>query len=600
MVNERQPHALKLNAKNEQPSEFILFDTETMPVRQKDGTEHHKLRLGVACYWRRRLDRGTETIEYFDFNTAAAFWDYVDSKTKDGRRIVLVAHNVGFDLRVLKWSKNLRKRKWKNVNEPIIGKPTIIRLRNGHCSLLILDNMNFFPAALAVLGESIGIEKMKMPSFTAPDAEWKPYCKRDVEVMLKAWKLWLGFLKENDLGNFNVTLAGQAFNAFRHRFMKRPVYIHTNERAISLEREAYYGGRTEAFFIGKVKDQKITVLDVNSMYPSVMAAFEYPYKLNKTVMRPTMKGFLRALRHHPVIAKVMIDTPVPIYPKRIDGRLCFPVGRFETVLPSPELTEAFTRGHLKDVRTYAVYDGGGIFRDYVDFFYQARLKYKSDGNKEFAYMCKLLLNSLYGKFGQRNEVWEMIEDDPERDDGVRNCIDADTGREWTERAVLGRVSRLAGSKEGYNSFVAIPAFITSEARLKLWRYIESAGRKNVFYCDTDSIFVNGSGAARLKDSVDPSRLGALAVQSADESLEIRGLKDYTLGGKVKIKGVRRDAVEFEPRHYRQVQFESLVGALRRGRTDEMVTRQVEKEMSGTYLKGTVAKSGRVNPYKLNE
>jgi len=68
--------------------------------------------------------------------------------------------------------------------------------------------------------------------------------------MFMAWKRWIEFCQSEDLGAFGYTIAGQSFNAFRHKFMKEDIYIHNSEKVLELERECYKGGRCEAFFIG--------------------------------------------------------------------------------------------------------------------------------------------------------------------------------------------------------------------------------------------------------------------------------------------------------------------------------------------------------------
>src|SRR5262249_7552443 len=109
-----------------------------------------------------------------------------------------------------------------------------------------------------------------------------------------------------------------------------------------------------------------------------------------------------------VIADVEIQTNANRYPLRYDGRLCFPVGRFRTVLPQPELQAALSAGDIVNVYAACVYDGANIFADYVDYFYDKRMMFEAEGNKAFSFMFKIMLNSLYGKFGQSGRVYETI------------------------------------------------------------------------------------------------------------------------------------------------------------------------------------------------
>ena len=54
-----------------------------------------------------------------------------------------------------------------------------------------------------------------------------------------------------------------------------------------------------------------------------------------------------------------------------------------------------------------LYERGRIFTEYVNTIYNLRKTFKKDDPKNF--ICKLLLNSFYGKFGMNPELteWEL-------------------------------------------------------------------------------------------------------------------------------------------------------------------------------------------------
>ncbi|RLI52563.1 MAG: hypothetical protein DRP09_17645, partial [Candidatus Thorarchaeota archaeon] len=81
-------------------------------------------------------------------------------------------------------------------------------------------------------------------------------------------------------------------------------------------------------------------------------------------------------------------------------------------------------------------------------------------------------------------------------------------------------------------------------------------------------------------------------------IEIRNAKDYSFGEEVKRKGVKKDAVEIAPNTFKQLQFERLRTAWRKGRVNEVVVKEVVKELKTEYQKGIVTESGRVKPFKL--
>ena len=59
---------------------------------------------------------------------------------------------------------------------------------------------------------------------------------------------------------------------------------------------------------------------------------------------------------------------------------------------------------------------------------------------------------------------------------------------------------MSTNKIGIGAFVRIASYITSLARLNLYNAARKAGVKNVYYCDTDSLYVNDEGMDRLTNS----------------------------------------------------------------------------------------------------
>ncbi|GAH82277.1 unnamed protein product, partial [marine sediment metagenome] len=189
---------------------------------------------------------------------------------------------------------------------------------------------------------------------------------------------------------------------------------------------------------------------------------------------------------------------------------------------------------------------------------------------------------------ERNEGKEYMED----------FYDTET-RKW--RLVYhfgGKIWDKSGFKEGYDSLVAIPTFVTAYARCYLWSLIKQAGYKeNVFYCDTDSIFVNKAGYNNLSDHIDQTRLGYLKPQP-EGLMIIHNVKDYVFNEERNIKGVRKDAEEIEESVFKQRQFVWFRTALRKGSVDTVEERKVTKHLTRKYNKGVVRADGWVDPYEL--
>ncbi|GAJ13197.1 unnamed protein product, partial [marine sediment metagenome] len=244
---------------------------------------------------------------------------------------------------------------------------------------------------------------------------------------------------------------------------------------VNLERSAYRGGRNECFQIGELPEQQYHLLDINSQYPYVMKSFEYPTNLKSTGKELSLEQLRAYLKTYSVIAEVLVDTPEPCFAIKHSGKLLFPIGEFRATLTSAELRYGLFYGYIKQVGNYALYEKGCIFEDYVKFFYGKRQEFSKNGNKVYGYLCKLMLNSLYGKFGQKSEVWKKVSMDYAREYDYWTEFDYETKETHTYRAVNYVIEERKGYDEGYNSLVSIPAEITANARLYLWQLIKKAG-----------------------------------------------------------------------------------------------------------------------------
>jgi len=594
----RFAHILKNNIMSEFPTNLLFFDTETFETPLENNEIELKLKVGVAV-----LVNYSKTIAGYIFTKRKAFvfvndevfWDYVDNNIRVKTKLYVVAHNVAFDFRVTKGFVNLKRLGYETGKIIYNGTTNIYNFHKEGRTIVVLDNMNYFKSSLAILGKGIGIEKMEMP--TDDFDKLIEYCTNDVMIMVKAWEVFFTFLRDNDLGTFSRTIASQAFAAYRHRFMKEKIYIHTNEAAIKLERESYRGGRTECFRIGKMPKQKYFLLDVNSMYPSVMLEYDYPTKFIRAYHNIDKDVFIPMLKNYCITARVIIKTDEPIFAVKNKTKLIFPIGIFEVVLTTRELEYALQHNLIVKYLDVLIYEKANLFKEYVEFFYGKKVEYKQAGNEAFTYLCKLFLNSLYGKFGQRNEQYEKI-GTTDDEDGSLTVFDMQTKENVTTRIIGGVIEKSIGMKEGFDTMVAIAAHVTADARMRLWTYFNIAQLENIYYCDTDSMIVNMKGMINCKPFVS-SELGRLDLKEHSDKLILRGAKDYTFGDNEVIKGIRKDADRISDNVFEQTRFEGIAGAVKNNRTDKMIISTIRKELKRDYNKGKVDKEGKVIPFKLD-
>lgn len=597
----RHAHKLSHNKTTDLPQHFIVVDTETKPDERLLDQCIHRLTFGYAIYFTLPIgNKKKPKREVLRFEEAHAFWEWVESKLTSKIRVIISAHNMAFDFLVLNSLEELTRLGFA-VDYPILGGTRFItRAKREGNSLWFIDTMNYIPTSLATLGKSLGLEKLTMPEDYDSCESWNTYCLRDTEILELFWRKLITFNREHDLGAFASTSASMAFNAFRHKHMHHEIFIHDQSDSLEQERESYFGGRCECFRIGKQEEQEYTLLDINSMYPFVMQALDYPTKLLYHSKAPPMSKFERYMMSAQCVATVGLETDEPMYPKRQEGKLIFPVGRFQTTLADPELREAMTRGQLRYIKSMIAYDHAPIFRTYVEEFYNLRLAYRSEGNEAFALFAKLLCNSLYGKFGQRGHEREDLPNLKQILFGHETLYSSKTGKLMNIYYWLGHGWIEHEEGEAFNSFPAISACVTSAARMHLWRLIERAQRMNVYYCDTDSLVVNRTGLHFLESDIDSRELGKLKVERASNTLTLLGAKDYTFGDKTKIKGVSSKALKLDDNLYEQIHFNTFRENMRAGVSNGVVLTNVQKRLRRVYDKGYVLPSGLVEPFRLTE
>lgn len=593
----RNWHYLQSNKTSSVPERHVFVDTETSRIKIGDGKWRHDLKLGWACYIEYTKKEGVRKEEWLSFRKKDEFWNWLDKKCHDRTKLILWAHNIGFDLSVLGSCKALGERGWKLKLWVQDAQRVILTYRKDKKTLQVLDTLNFFKASLKQIGEDIGLSKGEVDFDTVSDDVLSDYCRNDVEIVKKVVIELLTFIIDNDLGTFKYTVAGQAFTAFKHRFMTHKILVHNNLLAINLERAAYRGGRSEVFRMGEI-DETVYNLDVNSMYPYMMQKYLYPTLLRGYSSDCKLPVLMSLMNKFLVIAKVKVYVKEPCVGIKKNW-LIFPVGNFDAVLTSPELSEVTKFGVIKNVLEVSWYDKAPIFRAYVDYMYSERKKAKQKGDKTRSLFYKYLLNSIYGKFGQKNEYWKEVgEESNEGNEYMEDFYDFEAGKWRLVYHFGGKIWDKSGFKEGYDSFVAIPAFVSAYARCYLWELIKHAGlRKNIFYCDTDSLFVNQAGYERLKPYVDQTRLGYLSDKGEGLML-VSNVKDYVFNEERNIKGVRKEAKEIKVGVFKQHQFSRFRTALKKGAVDTVEEKEVTKHLTRDYNKGVVRADGWVTPYEL--
>jgi hypothetical protein len=624
-----------------QPRRIIVVDTETVPSPGKRLSEQvHKLRLGVAVFghWDGKV---FSSSEWYRFTRADEFWSWVVDHLSWQRKLTLYAHNAHFDLTILDWWNQLLSGKFRMESDSGLGEPDPARATRkrtkwrGVCVLEkhpyflqafnrmgridIVDTLNYYKSSLAAIGESIGMPKLQIPEYDASAGEWFDYCTRDTEITLQAMLNLLREWHSNNFGPFGYTLPSLAYKAWRHTFCDIAPVPHDNREVRELERSAYFGGRAAAWFIGDIvpidysadehtksetndKYAKIQgqafILDVRSMYPSVMLRKDYPIKFLHYVDSPTLAQTIDLIQDYCLVANVTIRSNVPEYPYRSNESVIYPVGMYNTSLCTPELHYALDTESIASVNRLAVYSCGKPFDSYIIYWFQRRQQALHRGDGVQAELCKLMLNSLYGRFGMRLSKWITYSDKMGKVPwGEWYQMNAQT-QEWVRwRSIAYYAQRLQERGEHPQSCPAVAAHVTSYGRMKMRQLRQLCNPRDILYQDTDSLFVLAPALRRLKLAgvLDCGGLGELRVTHSVSNLSIRGVKNYAADGREVIAGINTNNPKYGPRCFLAPEFEGPGVLLAKGLSATISVDQIVKRVTDSHFQDSVGRDGYTLP-----
>lgn len=658
MTIKGKQHVLQQNKSLKMQDNFIFLDTESKKEIVSDKLQVLTFKLGCSVFWKKSLEHEEEHTFYSISN----FWDLTENfisycqEQDNSKTFIMFAHNMEFDFRQLDGYRELFSRGWTLVSHYIKQSVFIFIFEKEGIILNIWSTTNYVQKPLKKIGKIVNLPKMDVDFDEDSDEYLAVYCMRDTRIIYLFIKQLIDFLESNDLSRLKPTAGSLSLNIFRHSFyhdygglarlkkygkpINKPIYIHNWVKCIELERESYKGGITDCFQVGFRKN--VYKLDINSMYPKSMRDCYLPYKLiawkheGANSQQTLMKLYRKTKPFYGVIAKVIISLPKQYAYILHDfglGKSTFCYGKeLEVVLCTPELEFVEKYGKILQIKQIAIYRTKRIFRKFVKFFYSLRQYYKKIHNEVYVEFCKLILNTLYGKFGQKETLSKMLTKEDKHilrySELIKLMIEKrkeqlELSDEQLKETILylGTIEHVCElyliSKKLYviektqrnseNSFVAISSFITSYSRMLLIKYILIARRKNVYYTDTDSLFVNQEGYYNLQEYIDEYQLGMLKNEHPENKTydcTFYAPKFYDYDDKRKIKGVRqKDAILLEENSIKVVyqiqQWERAKSALKNNNYEEQQIFTVKKTVRKLYDKGRIS-FGKVIPYSKDE
>jgi hypothetical protein len=466
--------------------QFIVYDIETTawpdalikPTADELRKWHNKKIVPFVV----SMFDGKDDYIFEGDDCCEKFLDFILSHAY--RSLPIFAHNAGkFDvLPLLHILLSPRYCKKYSV-EPRLQQSRIFYVtvhdRKTHKNWKFCDSFSLINKSLKEIGKSFRTEHQKTempPEMYHDDPEkWKAYCTNDCHVLYEALKIFSDTIKGVE-GNVGYTMASTAMRTFRTSYLHHE--IENSFPYNELFRKGYYGGRTEIFnMYAHETDGPYYDYDVNSMYPSVMRDNLYP------ISRPRRATFTSKddIEEKVGIAHCRVRSPdinIPLLPyhQPLTRKLLFPIGSWEGFYDFSFIVKARELGYTMDIIRAWEFTAAPIFQDYVDTIYMMRCRDKDKGAVDAT--MKLMLNSLYGKFGE-NPWHETLILDPESILGLAEIMD--TGYYSTKEHHLAS-----------HQIPQIALRVTSLAQLRLYEYIEKIKEQGgtLFYCDTDSLMTD--------------------------------------------------------------------------------------------------------------
>lgn len=334
------------------------------------------------------------------------------------------------------------------------------------------------------------------------------YIKNDVTIMAMA----LDIMFKEDLTK--MTIGSDALSSYKklnYNFNKYfPILPYEVDKDI---RQSYKGGFT---YLNDIYKEKETgsgiVLDVNSLYPSVMQYERLPFGDPVFFEGQYIEDLLYPLYIQTISCSFELkDNMIPTI--QIKNNMSFVPNEYVKTsngdIVTLTLTNIDLELFLKHYDVYGIkYHSGwkfraikGLFTDYINYWSTKKIEAKKENNGALYRIAKLMLNSLYGKFGLNPNVRSKY---PTLEEGIVKY-------------------KMYPQETREPIYIPVASFITSYARYKtittsqtIKEYsIKKYGVDYYVYSDTDSIHCLFNDDTELKDiiEIDDYKLGAWKLES---------------------------------------------------------------------------------------
>lgn len=288
-----------------------------------------------------------------------------------------------------------------------------LAIRKGHHSSIFFDIAQYYHASLIdAYQNNIGkldSKYLSMKEKRKQFSKWyyrdnkklvRDYCIQDCKRTKELAENWIK-LFHTGFGFYPQRWISSGYLAEKVLINKRiesPRFSDISDKIQELAFQSYFGGRFEILkrgFIGTAY-----LYDINSAYPYALTQIPNLLKgkwiRRKSIHHNSKVGFFR------ILADIPDEKYVPPFPFRTNGIVVFPSGKFETFVTLAELQAYDNPKFYKILDSWQFIPESNEYpyRDFILELYQKRLELKRK-NDPLQQPIKIILNSIYGKMGQK-------------------------------------------------------------------------------------------------------------------------------------------------------------------------------------------------------
>ncbi len=350
------------------------------------------------------------------------------------------------------------------------------------------------------------------------------------------------------------TTPSLSFALFRTLYIKNNKIIQLSGKVFEDIKKSYTGGAVDMYIPFNNENEIIFGYDVNSLYPYVMRNFPMPVD-NLNYFEGNIRNFDKdafGFFYCEIETPDNLDHPIlQTHVKTNEGiRTISALGKYEDMLFSPDMDNSIKNGYKINILWGYTFSKGYIFKDIIDNLYELRLKYPKTDPMNF--VAKLMMNSLYGRFGMDDNFNNIIILDKNSGikyidkyiDSIKEIIDlGESLLIMTQNNINNINTKLDNATENHNINIAIASAISSYSRIHMSQFKNNNDYK-LFYSDTDSIYIN---KPLDNNFVSDKILGKLKLEIIAKkgiflAPKVYSLLDFNDILKSKVKGLKNDNI----------------------------------------------------------